>query len=33
MSADQIDELYQQVYVDVHTRYVRSQPSMKSLLA
>ena len=33
MSSDQIDALYQEVYVDVHTRYVKSQPSMTSLMA
>ncbi|MEE9231015.1 MAG: PLP-dependent transferase [Acidobacteriota bacterium] len=33
MSADEIDVLYQKLYTDVHVRYVKSQPSMTSLLA
>ena len=33
MGPGEIDALYQQVYVDVHTRYVRSLPAMESLLA
>ena len=32
MSPDEIDALYREVYVDVHTRYVHAQPDMESLL-
>ena len=33
MSSEEIDALYQEIYTDVHARYVKSQPSMTSLLA
>ncbi len=32
MGLDEIDALYREVYVDVHTRYVHAQPDMESLL-
>ena len=32
MSSDEIDALYREVYVDVHTRYIHAQPDMQSLL-
>ncbi len=32
MSPEEIDALYREVYVDVHTRYVHAQPPMESLL-
>ena len=32
MSQDEIDALYREVYVDVHTRYVHAQPDMEALL-
>jgi cystathionine beta-lyase/cystathionine gamma-synthase len=31
-SADEIDALFETVYLDVHTRYIRAKPSMRSLM-
>jgi O-acetylhomoserine/O-acetylserine sulfhydrylase-like pyridoxal-dependent enzyme len=32
LAAEKIDDLYREVYLDVHSRYLRAQPSMKTLL-
>jgi hypothetical protein len=32
MSPHEIDALYREIYIDVHTRYAHVQPDMESLL-